>query len=107
MPMWYLKLLDQLNVGLYYKVILEFLCQESCRTVSQELGVQPYQIFLSGLIIFGILKGERVVLPSILLILSSKLGYILLTNHSDPKDSTGDVLYSCLIATCDPYLSGL
>ena len=56
---------------------------------------------------WDILERERVILPSGLLLLSLKFGYILTGKYHDSKASAEDAISSCLITTLDPCLSSL
>ena len=50
---------------------------------------------------WSIVEGERVVLPSGLLLLSSKLGYILAGKYCDPSDNKGQIT-ACVVTSHDP-----
>ena len=54
---------------------------------------------------WSIVEGERVVLPSGLLLLSSKLGYILTGKYCDPTDNKGQnkgQITACVVTSHDP-----
>ena len=54
-----------------------------------------------------ILEGERVVLPSSLLLLSSKFGYILTGKYNDPKAGAGEGVSTCVSTIYNPCLSDM
>jgi len=76
-------------------------------SVPENGGSSTVDVLIGSDYFWEILEGERVILPSGLLLLSSKFGYILTGKYHDPDAGTGGMVSSCLVATQDPCLSDL
>jgi len=87
---------------------LEFLCSIDLGQLADNVPETGSASMVVGSDYFWeIFEGERVILPSGLLLLSSKFEYVLIGKYHDPDTHTENMISSYLIATHDPCLSDL
>ena len=99
--------------GPLHQADVEFLQAITPERLADSIPVQsdlaPIDILLGSDYFWSVIEGERIILPSGLLLLSSKLGYILTGRYLDPTKRDVDKISSCLVMSQNdnPCLSDL